>query len=122
MLCCQASLDRLYRHLEFSREQSFAATIGHIALFFIPLNGYTIALPWFLLWTINAHLIAAMNVVQRVALILAGDAARLLLEALLKPVFLAALSVAVGSWLMTLLTDIPVQEALLDSVFNSISN
>ena len=69
-----ASLYWLYRHLEFSREQSFAATILYIAIFFIPLSGYTMALPWFSLAPINAHLIAAMNVAT-VALIRGGRAA-----------------------------------------------
>ena len=57
-----ASLYLLYRHLEFSREQSFVATILYICIFFIPLNGFTHALPWYALAPTNAHLIAAMNV------------------------------------------------------------
>ena len=105
-----ASLYWLYRHLEFSREQSFAATILYIAIFFIPLSGYTMALPWFSLAPINAHLIAAMNVAT-VALIRAGDE-RLALKLLFGLVFLAALFVAFASAPMTSLTYIPVYVAL----------
>ena len=105
-----ASLYWLYRHLEFSREQSFAATILYIAIFFIPLSGYTMALPWFALAPINAHLIAAMNVAT-VALIRVGDE-RLALKLLFGLVFLAALFVAFASAPMTSLTYIPVYVAL----------
>ena len=66
-----ASLYLLYRHLEFSREQSFLATILYICIAFIPLNGYTLALPWYALAPFNAHLIAAMNVAT-IALIRVG--------------------------------------------------
>jgi hypothetical protein len=57
-----ASLYLLYRHLEFSREHSFVATLLHLCIFFIPFNGLTLALPWYALAPVNAHLIAAMNV------------------------------------------------------------
>ena len=57
-----ASLYLLYRHLEFSREQSFFATILYICIFFIPFWGMTQALPLYSLTPVNAHLIAMMNV------------------------------------------------------------
>src|ERR1700704_5387884 len=44
-----ASLYLLYRHIDFSREQSFLATMLYICIFFIPFNGYTLALPWYIL-------------------------------------------------------------------------
>jgi hypothetical protein len=44
-----ASLYLLYRHLEFSREQSFLATMLYVCIFFIPFNGLTLALPWYVL-------------------------------------------------------------------------
>ena len=66
-----ASLYLLYRHLEFSREQSFLATILYICIFFIPFSGFTLALPWYTLAPVNAHLIAAMNVAT-IALIRVG--------------------------------------------------
>ena len=66
-----ASLYLLYRHLEFSREQSYLATILYICIFFLPFSGYTLALPWYTLAPFNAHLIAAMNVAT-IALIRVG--------------------------------------------------
>ena len=65
------SLYLLYRHLEFSREHSFLATILYVCIFFIPLCGITLALPWYSLAPFNAHLIAAMNVAT-IALIRVG--------------------------------------------------
>ncbi len=90
-----ASLYLLYRHLEFSREQSFLATILYICIFFIPLNGYTLALPWYALAPINAHLIAAMNVAT-IALIRVGYE-RIAFKLLYGFVFVAALFVAFAS-------------------------
>jgi hypothetical protein len=66
-----ASLYLLYRHLEFSREQSFLATLLYICIFFIPFWGVSLALPWYSLAPTNAHLIAAMNVAT-IALIRVG--------------------------------------------------
>src|SRR5262245_16236817 len=66
-----ASLYLLYRHLEFSSEQSFLATLLYVCIFFIPFWGVTLALPWYSLAPMNAHLIAAMNVAT-IALIRVG--------------------------------------------------
>src|SRR5262245_41717514 len=62
----------LYRHLEFSREHSFLATMLYLCLLFIPLNAYVQSLPWYGLAPVNAHLIAAMNVAT-IALIRVGS-------------------------------------------------
>jgi hypothetical protein len=66
-----ASLYLLYRHLEFSREHSFVAALLYLCIFFIPFNGLTLALPWYALAPVNAHLIASMNVAT-IALIRVG--------------------------------------------------
>jgi hypothetical protein len=109
-----ASLYWLYRNLEFSPEQSFLATILYICVFFIPLSGYTLALPWFALAPINAHLIAAMNVAT-VALIRVRDE-RLAFKLLFGLIFLAAVFVAFASAPMTSVTYVPVY-GVLWSVF-----
>ena len=101
-----ASLYLLYRHLEFSREQSFLATILYICISFIPLNGYTLALPWYALAPFNAHLIAAMNVAT-IALIRVGYE-RLAFKLLYGCVFVAALFVAFASAPITSMTYVPV--------------
>ena len=105
-----ASLYLLYRHLEFSREQSFLATILYVCIFFIPLNGYTHALPWYALAPVNAHLIASMNVAT-IALIRVGDAP-LGYNLLFGFVFFAALFVAFASAPVTAVTYIPVYGVL----------
>ena len=105
-----ASLYLLYRHLEFSREQSFLATILYICVFFIPFSGHTRALPWYALAPVNAHLIASMNVAT-IALIRVGDA-RLGYNLLFGFVFFAALFVAFASAPVTAVTYIPVYGVL----------
>jgi hypothetical protein len=71
LLELSASLYLLYRHLEFSRQQSFVATILYLCIFFVPFNGVTLALPWYSLAPMNAHLVASMNVAT-IALIRVG--------------------------------------------------
>jgi hypothetical protein len=66
-----ASLYLLYRHLDFSRQQSFVATLLYLCIFFIPFNGVTLPLPWYALAPMNAHLVASMNVAT-IGLIRAG--------------------------------------------------
>ena len=105
-----ASLYLLYRHLEFSREQSFVATILYICIFFIPLNGFTHALPWYALAPTNAHLIAAMNVAT-IALIRVGYE-RTAFKLIFGFVFVAALFVAFASAPITSVTYVPVYAAL----------
>ena len=105
-----ASLYLLYRHLEFSREQSFVATILYICIFFIPLNGFTHALPWYALAPTNAHLIAAMNVAT-IALIRVGYE-RTAFKLIFGFVFVAALFVAFASAPITSITYVPVYAAL----------
>lgn len=105
-----ASLYLLYRHLEFSREQSFLATLLYICIFFIPFSSVTRALPWYALAPVNAHLIAAMNVAT-IALIRTGNeqlASRLFFGFL----FFAALFVAFASTPITSLTYVPVYAVL----------
>jgi hypothetical protein len=105
-----ASLYLLYRHLEFSREQAFLATILYICIFFIPFWGVSQALPWYSLAPTNAHLIAAMNVAT-IALIRVGYEgffSRLLFVLL----FLAALFVAFASAPVNSMTYIPVYAVL----------
>jgi hypothetical protein len=105
-----ASLYLLYRHLEFSREQSFLATILYVVVFFIPLSGYTLAQPWYALAPTNAHLIAAMNVAT-VALIRVGYE-RFTLKLLFALVFVAALLVAFASAPVGTMTYVPVYGVL----------
>jgi hypothetical protein len=105
-----ASLYWLYRTLEFSREQSFLATILYICIFFIPFWGFSNALPWYTLLPMSAHLIATMNVAT-IALIRVGQdrsAARWVFGLL----FLAALFVAFASAPVNALTYIPPYAAL----------
>jgi hypothetical protein len=105
-----ASLYLLYRHLEFSREQSFLATMLYICMFFIPFWGVTQALPWYTLAPVNAHLIAAMNVAT-IALIRVGYE-RLAFKLLFGFVFLAALFVAFASAPVGAMTFVPVYAVL----------
>jgi hypothetical protein len=105
-----ASLYLLYRHLEFSREQSFLATLLYICIFFIPFWGVTLSLPWYTLAPMNAHLIAAMNVAT-IALIRMGDE-RLLSKLGFGLVYLAALFVAFASAPVNSLTYVPIYAAL----------
>jgi hypothetical protein len=106
------SLYLLYRHLEFSREQSFLATLLYICIFFIPFTGLTRALPWYALAPVNAHLVAAMNVAT-IALIRVGYAReRLVLRSLLGFVFLAAIFIAFASAPVTAVTYFPVYGVL----------
>ena len=62
----------LYRHLEFSRAQSFLAVILYVCIFFVPFWRVTQALPWHSLAPMNAHSIASVNVAT-IALIRIGD-------------------------------------------------
>jgi hypothetical protein len=105
-----ASLYLLYRHLEFSREQSFLATMLYVCIFFIPFNGLTLALPWYVLAPVNAHLIATMNVAT-IALIRVGYE-RLAFRLLFTLVFSAALFVAFASAPVTSTTYVPVYAVL----------
>ena len=100
------SLYLLYRHLEFSREHSYLATILYICIFFIPLSGITLALPWYSLAPFNAHLIAAMNVAT-IALIRVGYE-RLAFKLLYAVLFVASLFIAFASAPITSLTYVPV--------------
>jgi hypothetical protein len=105
-----ASLYLLYRHLEFSREQSYLATILYICIFFLPFSGYTLALPWYTLAPFNAHLIAAMNVAT-IALIRVGYE-RVGFKLLFGFVFLAALFVGFASAPVTFVTYVPIYATL----------
>ena len=104
------SLYVLYRHLEFSREHSYLATILYICIFFIPLSGITLALPWYSLAPFNAHLIAAMNVAT-IALIRVGYE-RLAFKLLYAVLFVASLFIAFASAPITSLTYVPVYAVL----------
>jgi hypothetical protein len=106
-----ASLYLLYRHLSFSREQSFLATILYLCIFFIPFNGVTLALMWYTLAPINAHLIAAMNVAT-IALIRTGYDEGLVWKLIFAVVFAAALFVAFASAPVSSITYIPVYVVL----------
>jgi hypothetical protein len=97
-----ASLYLLYRHLEFSREQSFLATILYICLLFIPFNIYTWTLPWYALAPFNAHLIAALNVAT-ISLIRVGYD-RLVFKLIYGFLFLASSFIAFASAPITSLT------------------
>jgi hypothetical protein len=104
------SLYLLYRHLEFSREPSFLATMLYVCIFFIPFNGLTLALPWYVLAPVNAHLIAMMNVAT-IALIRVGYE-RLAFRLVFALVFLAAVFVAFASAPVTSTTYVPVYAVL----------
>src|SRR5262245_45718521 len=105
-----ASLYLLYRHLEFSREQSLFATMLYTCMFFIPFSELMGSLPWFALAPVNAHLIAAMNVAT-IALIRlrCAELPRRLFFGFL---FVAALFVAFASAPVTSVTYAPVYAVL----------
>jgi hypothetical protein len=100
----------LYRHLEFSREQSFLATILYICIFFIPLQAFTLALPWYVLLPMSAHVIVSMNVAT-IALIRVGYEG-LISRLFFGLVFFVALFVAFASAPVNSITYIPVYGAL----------
>jgi hypothetical protein len=104
------SLFLLYRHLEFSPEQSFLGTILYVCIFFMPFDALSGALVWYPLAPVNAHLIAAMNVAT-IALLRAGypGLAQRLLFSL---IFLVALFIAFSSAPVTSVTYVPVYAAL----------
>jgi hypothetical protein len=101
-----ASLYLLYRHLEFSRAQSYLATLLYACVFFIPLSGYTGSLPWYAIAPMHAHEIAMMNVAT-IALIRLG-APRLASNLLLGLVLIAALFAAFVSGPVTSMVYVPV--------------
>jgi hypothetical protein len=96
--------------LEFSREQSFLATMLYTCIFFLPFWELTLSLPWFPLAPMNANLIAAMNVAT-IALIRVGyeESMRQLFFGFL---FFAALFVAFASAPVTSMTYVPVYAVL----------
>jgi hypothetical protein len=104
------SLYLLYRHLEFSREQAFLATILYICIFFIPFWAVTGALPWYTLLPMSAHLIATMNVAT-IALIRVGYE-RIVFKLIFGLVFFAALFVAFASAPVNSMTYIPAYSVL----------
>jgi hypothetical protein len=104
------SLYLLYRHLEFSREQSFLATLLYVGMFFIPFWELTLTLPWYTLAPMNAHLIAAMNVAT-IALIRVGYEG-LVSRLLFGLVLLAALFVAFASAPVHAMTYVPTYAVL----------
>jgi hypothetical protein len=65
------SLYLLYRHLDFSPQQSFLGTILYVCIFFIPFDALSETLIWYPLAPVNANLIAAMNMAT-IALIRVG--------------------------------------------------
>jgi hypothetical protein len=101
-----ASLYLLYRHLQFSRAQSYLATMLYICIFFIPLSGYFNALPWYAIAPMHAHQIAMMNVAT-IALIRLG-APQLASNLLFGVVLLAALFAAFVSGPITSMVYVPV--------------
>jgi hypothetical protein len=101
----------LYRHLEFSPEESFLATILYVCIFFIPLHGITHALPFYVILPVTGHLIAAMNVAT-IALICVGYKASLFSKLLFGFVFLAALFAAFASAPVLSMTFVPAYGAL----------
>jgi hypothetical protein len=105
-----ATLYLLYRNLEFSREQSFLATMLYICIFFIPFWRVTQALPWYSLAPMNAHLVAMMNVAT-IALIRV-EYEGLFSKLLFSVVFLAALFVAFASAPVHSMTYIPTYSVL----------
>jgi hypothetical protein len=100
----------LYRHLEFSREQSFLATILYMCIFFIPLQAFTLALPWHVLLPMSAHVIASMNVAT-IALIRVGYEG-LISRLFFGFVFFVALFVAFASAPVNSITYMPVYAVL----------
>ncbi len=100
----------LYRHLEFSRPQSFLATMLYICIFFIPLQGFTLALPWYILLPMSAHVVASMNVAT-IALIRVGYEG-VFSKLFFGFVFFAALFVAFASAPVNSLTYVPIYAAL----------
>jgi hypothetical protein len=105
-----ASLYLLYRHLEFSPQQSFLATILYVCIFFIPLSGLTGTLLWYALAPVNAHLIAAMNLAT-IAFIRVGYNG-LVKRLLFGLIFLGALFIAFASAPMTSVTYVPIYAVL----------
>jgi hypothetical protein len=101
-----ASLYLLYRHLQFSREQSYLATMLYILVFFMPISAYTNALPWYAIAPMHAHEIAMMNVAT-IALIRLGWQ-RLASHLLFGLILFAALFVAFVSGPVTSVVYIPV--------------
>jgi hypothetical protein len=101
-----ASLYLLYRHLQFSRAQSYLATILYICIFFIPLSSFFNALPWYAIAPMHAHQIAMMNVAT-IALIRLG-APRLVSNLLFGVVLVAALFAAFVSGPITSMVYVPV--------------
>jgi hypothetical protein len=95
----------LYRYLEFSREQSLLATMLYVGIFFIPFPGFTWALPWYGIFPMSAHLIAAMNVAT-IALIRVASPGRFS-RAIFALLFLGALFVAFASAPVNSLTYVP---------------
>jgi hypothetical protein len=106
-----ASLYLLYRHLDFSREQSFLATLLYLGIFFIPFWGVMETLPWYSLAPMNAHLIAAMNVAT-IALIRVGYDEGLVRKLIFGFVLVAALFVAFASAPVTAVTYVPAYSVL----------
>jgi hypothetical protein len=100
----------LYRHLEFSREESFLATLLYVCIFFIPFQGFTDALPWYILLPMGANVIASMNVAT-VALIRVGYES-FVWKLVFSSVFLAALFVAFSSAPVNSMTYVPTYAAL----------
>jgi hypothetical protein len=105
-----ASLYLLYRHLQFSLAQSYLATLLYICVFFIPLSGYTGALPHYAIAPMHAHEIAMMNVAT-IAMIRLG-APRLASNLLLGLVLIAALFAAFVSGPVTSMVYVPVYGVL----------
>jgi hypothetical protein len=101
-----ASLYLLYRHLQFSRAQSYLATMLYILVFFLPISAYTHALPWYAIAPMHAHEIAMMNVAT-IALIRLG-AERLATNLLFGLILFAALLAAFVSGPVTSMVYIPV--------------
>jgi hypothetical protein len=100
----------LYRHLEFSREQSFLATLLYVCIFFIPFQGFTDALPWYILLPMGANVIASMNVAT-IALIRVGYES-FVWKLVFSFVFLAALFIGFSSAPVNSMTYIPTYAAL----------
>src|SRR5262249_36552055 len=89
---------------EFSEEESFVATIVYLCIFFIPLRQYFVALPYYALAPMYAHLTAAFNVAT-ISLIRAGYSRNWVPLAIL---FAAALFVAFASAPLTWITYFPI--------------
>jgi hypothetical protein len=100
----------LYRHLEFSRGQSFLATLLYICIFFIPLQGFTDALPWYILLPMGSNVIASMNVAT-IALIRVGYEG-FVWKLFFSFVFVVALFVAFASAPVNSITYVPTYAAL----------